>query len=333
MCPFEPAIILLKGSNDCASFKRSRTSRSGEVVTNKGYGSLNQFPENGTPTMRRYKRSARFTAYRKQYRPALASIRNRRNAFGRGQYASTVPNVGLAARARTGFNTILANLNIGIPESTYVKFRYHTDSIPIALNPAATTGNTWRLTNLTDPNYTHTGHQCMLWDQFSTLYQWCSCYKVQIEFTVRAETGDLNFVPPPFNIGYTARAYDPIVGLASVYNDEWERPDSLCGTVSTSGSSTANTNSMIVDNARLVGKKSVKDFIDIEDYWVPLQSSTYTAPKELVWTMLLNNLSLNIAKIAVGLTITYHCKVFGKKHVSPSWVDGVITDPFFFGQA
>jgi len=248
------------------------------------------------------------------------------------QYRSAAPNVGLAARAKPNFNTLLTNLNFGIPESQYVKFRYHSDSQPVNLDPAQTLSNSWRLTNLTDPNYTFTGHQCMLWDQYSTFYKWCSCYGVLIEFTVRAETGDLNYVPPPFNLGFAGRAYDPSVGLATVYNDEIERPDSVCGTVSSSGSSSANTNRVYINNARLVGKRRSADFIDMEDYWVPLQSSTYIASAELIWTLLINNLSGNRCKLGVGITLTYYCKVFGKKHVNPSNVDGIVPDPWIFGQ-
>jgi len=238
-------------------------------------------------------------------------------------YRSAVPNVGLAARAKPSFSTLLTNLNFGIPESQYVKFRYHTDTLPGYLEPSATATNSWRLTNLTDPNYSIGGHQCMLWDQYSTFYNWCACYGVLIEFTIRPETGDLNFVPAPFTLGYAARAYDPAVGLASVYNDEIERPDAICGTVSSSGSAASNTQRVYINNARLVGKKNAKDFIDMEDFWVPLQSGYYIATKELIWTMIINNLSANKCKIGVGITLTYYCKVFGKKHVNPSNVDGL----------
>jgi len=249
-------------------------------------------------------------------------------------YRSAVPNVGLAAKSKPSFNTLITNLNFGIPESQYVKFRYHTDTTPGVIDPSATATNSWRLTNLTDPNYSVGGHQCMLWDQYSTFYQWCACYGVLIEFTIRPETTDQNFVPAPLNIGWAARAYDPSVGLASVYNDEYERPDAINGTVSTSGSSSANTQRTYINNARLVGKRSAQDFIDMEDFWVPMQSGYYIATKELLWTMLINNLSAFRCKVGVGITLTYYCKVFGKKHVNPSQVDGLpppAVEPTFGG--
>jgi len=222
---------------------------------------------------------------------------------------------GLLSKITPAPNTLRTGNLTGAPSTLQLKLKYHQFINSGAIKAAGDAGDATRLTmrisNPSDPYQTGTGHQPMLWDEYSALYDQCVVRGCLVEWTFTYTSG----AGP---IGTAARGYDSAVGEATIVTDEYERSDSQCGMICPETESCNRVYRAYYENWKIAGAKNVQEYEANPQYWIAMSNSTFNPTKENWWTLNLQNYGNGETTGVIGVTLTYYCKLHAKKSAAQS---------------
>jgi len=215
---------------------------------------------------------------------------------------------------RTAAGNFNGALNSFMPEEMRVTLLYHETFTDQTLTVGGTNTHYFRLSNPTDPNLSGAGHQPMGYDELTALYSKSTIPAAKITWQLYpADSAAFNS-----HIAVTGRPYNKNDTTPSVINDEWERGNSICTVVSASNSA-QQPNTLYVKNWAKAGQENPKQFEGDSDFEIENSNSLFNPVDEVRFAILTQSIGVATdIKYALVVSITYYCKFYERRIVSPS---------------